>query len=311
MGGCVNTTVSGRTCQAWASTTPHNHGFTSLEENYCRNPDGEPGPWCYTTDSNKRWELCPAPICAPVNGAYGYGYGGAPSGAPSGPPSGAYDSGYGYGAAPSGGAYGGVAPSGSYGGAAPSGDYCGRLLHTCTEAQTSCDLGSSPENCPYGNYCVDMYVGCVGYGGSAPGVSPSGAPAPSMAMAPNGAPSGAPSPSSGYDYGAPGVSPSGAPSGAYGNVCLAQCYDQDLDPQGATYDGCVNTTVSGRTCQAWASTTPHNHGFTSLEENYCRNPDGEPGPWCYTTDSSTRWELCETPICAAGLSTTTWQGQCV
>ena len=32
-------------------------------------------------------------------------------------------------------------------------------------------------------------------------------------------------------------------------------------------------------CQAWASTTPHNHGFTSLEENYCRNPDGEPGPW--------------------------------
>jgi len=194
--GCVNTTVSGRTCQAWASTTPHNHGFTSLEENYCRNPDGEPGPWCYTTDSNKRWELCPAPICAPVNGAYGYGYGGAPSGAPSGPPSGAYDSGYGYGAAPSGGAYGGVAPSGSYGGAAPSGDYCRRLLQTCTEKQTSCDLGSSPENCPYGNYCVDMYVGCVGYGGSAPGVSPSGAPSPSTS----------------YGYDASGVSPSGAPS---------------------------------------------------------------------------------------------------
>merc|ERR550519_2084253 len=215
---------------------------------------------------------------------------------PSGPPSGAYDSGYGYGAAPSGGAYGG---------AAPSGDYCRRLLRTCTEKQTSCDLGSSPENCPYGNYCVDMYVGCVGYGGSAPGVSPSGAPAPSMAMAPNGAPSGAPSPSSGYDYGAPGVSPSGAPSGAYGNVCLAQCYDQDLDPQGATYDGCVNTTVSGRTCQAWASTTPHNHGFTSLEENYCRNPDGEPGPWCYTTDSNKRWELCDAPICAAATTTTT------
>ena len=34
-----------------------------------------------------------------------------------------------------------------------------------------------------------------------------------------------------------------------GDVCLAQCYDQDLDPQGATYDGCVSTTVSGRTCQ--------------------------------------------------------------
>ena len=29
---------------------------------------------CYTTDSNKRWELCPAPICAPVNGKYSYTY---------------------------------------------------------------------------------------------------------------------------------------------------------------------------------------------------------------------------------------------
>merc|ERR1712179_159006 len=133
--GCVSTTVSGRTCQDWASTTPHNHRFTSLENNYCRNPDGEPGPWCYTTDANKRWELCPIPTCAPgaPSGSYGYGgapsgsygYGGAPSGsygygaAPSGSPSGSYG-----GAAPSGG-YGGVAPSGSYGGAAPSGGYGG------------------------------------------------------------------------------------------------------------------------------------------------------------------------------------------
>ena len=34
-----------------------------------------------------------------------------------------------------------------------------------------------------------------------------------------------------------------------GDVCSAQCYDKDLDPKGATYKGCVNTTVSGRTCQ--------------------------------------------------------------
>ena len=31
--------------------------------NYCRNPDGEPGPWCYTTDSSKRWELCDVEQC--------------------------------------------------------------------------------------------------------------------------------------------------------------------------------------------------------------------------------------------------------
>ena len=31
--------------------------------------------------------------------------------------------------------------------------------------------------------------------------------------------------------------------------CLDQCYDKDLDPQGAKYKGCVKTTVTGKTCQ--------------------------------------------------------------
>ena len=31
------------------------------DHNYCRNPDKEPGLWCYTTDKNKRWELCNNP----------------------------------------------------------------------------------------------------------------------------------------------------------------------------------------------------------------------------------------------------------
>jgi hypothetical protein len=31
--------------------------------NYCRNPDGEPRPWCFTTDPNRRWELCDIPRC--------------------------------------------------------------------------------------------------------------------------------------------------------------------------------------------------------------------------------------------------------
>ena len=80
------------------------------------------------------------------------------------------------------------------------------------------------------------------------------------------------------------------------DTCLSQCYDKDLDPQGAKYKGCVKTTVTGRTCQvknisesfpnlifyfcqAWASKTPHSHGHTSLEENHCRNPDGHTGAW--------------------------------
>ena len=33
------------------------------DHNYCRNPDGEPKPWCYTTDPNVRFEFCDVPFC--------------------------------------------------------------------------------------------------------------------------------------------------------------------------------------------------------------------------------------------------------
>lgn len=61
--GKRNITTSGRTCQTWSSDSPHSHSFNNLPENYCRNPDREPSPWCYTTDPNKRWELCSIPDC--------------------------------------------------------------------------------------------------------------------------------------------------------------------------------------------------------------------------------------------------------
>tara|TARA_B100000575_G_scaffold292631_1_gene301576 strand:+ start:5402 stop:6145 length:744 start_codon:yes stop_codon:yes gene_type:complete len=64
--GTQNKTISGRTCQKWTSNYPHKHnrkpgrfrGKGIDNHNYCRNPDGEPTIWCYTTDRNKRWELC-------------------------------------------------------------------------------------------------------------------------------------------------------------------------------------------------------------------------------------------------------------
>ena len=75
------------------------------------------------------------------------------------------------------------------------------------------------------------------------------------------------------------------------------------------------------TCQQWADTSPHDHTYTTPsnwpyvgqpEGNFCRNPGRagwasatrghgkEAGPWCFTTDPNTRWELCsQIPVCAS------------
>jgi len=77
------------------------------------------------------------------------------------------------------------------------------------------------------------------------------------------------------------------------------CVDEN-DVLGKNYTGGQRTTKSGRTCQHWCSTSPHYHRQESpdLEDNFCRNPDNEPGgPWCYTTDPAKRWEYCGVPTC--------------
>ena len=80
---------------------------------------------------------------------------------------------------------------------------------------------------------------------------------------------------------------------------------------GIHYNGRVNVTVSGRSCQHWDSDNPHFHPITSLfrpyleGHNYCRNPEGRgKHPWCYTNDSSVRWEYCNIPHCSSLLTST-------
>ena len=85
------------------------------------------------------------------------------------------------------------------------------------------------------------------------------------------------------------------------------CMNDNID-----YRGSIATTTSGKNCQKWSEQTPHLHTRTPErypnaglgDHNYCRNPDGEDGAWCYTTDENSRWELCEIPSCPMTKATT-------
>ena len=77
-----------------------------------------------------------------------------------------------------------------------------------------------------------------------------------------------------------------------------ECFKQS---DGGDYRGHANMTRSGHPCQMWSQQSPHQHPFSSSSfaieglgaHAFCRNPDGEASPWCYTTASAVRWEMCD------------------
>jgi len=73
---------------------------------------------------------------------------------------------------------------------------------------------------------------------------------------------------------------------------------------GRMYRGTVAMTDTGKTCQAWSSQYPNTHYFDpkdwpedGLTNNYCRNPDSNTRPWCFTTVTNPRWGTCTIPTC--------------
>lgn len=76
--------------------------------------------------------------------------------------------------------------------------------------------------------------------------------------------------------------------------------------RGRFYLGKMNVTKDGLPCQKWDSQEPHTHTappnvFPELKdaENFCRNAGGEERmPWCFTMNSSIRWQHCNIPKCA-------------
>ncbi|XP_052067900.1 plasminogen-like isoform X3 [Mytilus californianus] len=81
-------------------------------------------------------------------------------------------------------------------------------------------------------------------------------------------------------------------------TCYEDCYYR-IDGK-AFYNGTRSITGSGITCQRWESNYPHvpkQWPTGRGNKNYCRNPDEDDRPWCYTTDPDLRWEYCEIELC--------------
>ncbi|XP_005363435.1 plasminogen [Microtus ochrogaster] len=261
--GKISKTMSGLNCQAWDSQSPHAHGYIpakfpskNLKKNYCRNPDGEPRPWCFTTDLNKRWEYCDIPRCTTP------------------PPS-------------SGPTYQCLKGRGENYRGTVSVTVSGKTCQRWSE-QTPHKHNRTPENFPCKNleenYCRnpdgETAPWCYTTDGDLRWEYCEIPSCDSSASLP--------------ELSDSSVLPEQTP-------VVQECYQGN----GQSYRGTSSTTITGKKCQSWASMTPHRHQKTpekfpnaGLEMNYCRNPDADKGPWCYTTDPSVRWEYCNLRRCS-------------
>jgi len=80
-----------------------------------------------------------------------------------------------------------------------------------------------------------------------------------------------------------------------GEVPTPGCGTKNVDCQvgnGAEYRGAATKTVTGFECTSLRN-------FYGLGyHNNCRNPDGEPGVWCFTSNPNKYWELCDVKECS-------------
>ncbi|XP_037532005.1 hepatocyte growth factor activator [Nematolebias whitei] len=102
-------------------------------------------------------------------------------------------------------------------------------------------------------------------------------------------------------------------NGYGGPRCSLQPETECYTGRGTGYRGVVGTTVSGARCLPWSSDLLFDelHVRTVVpsavnglgEHAFCRNPDGDKRPWCYTvSDSAISWEYCDVPSCVMPVS---------
>ncbi|XP_061620538.1 hepatocyte growth factor activator isoform X3 [Phyllopteryx taeniolatus] len=89
----------------------------------------------------------------------------------------------------------------------------------------------------------------------------------------------------------------------------SECYNS----RGMSYRGVASTTASGARCLPWNSDLLYDElhlGTVTAaplrglgEHAYCRNPDGDKMPWCYTVSKGAiSWEYCTVPSCKMAVS---------
>ncbi|KAK2863151.1 hypothetical protein Q5P01_002684 [Channa striata] len=102
-------------------------------------------------------------------------------------------------------------------------------------------------------------------------------------------------------------------NGFSGPYCSFEPEKKCYYSRGTGYRGVVGTTMSGIRCLEWNSDLLHNElhvgtvaapGLKGLGEHaFCRNPDGDKRPWCYTlNDDAISWEYCDIPPCVMAVS---------
>uniref|UniRef100_A0A674PQJ0 Macrophage stimulating 1 n=1 Tax=Takifugu rubripes TaxID=31033 RepID=A0A674PQJ0_TAKRU len=305
--GKVSTTRSGLTCQQWWSKFPHDHSTNGLELNYCRNPDGDRiGPWCYTTDPERRYESCNIPqckdeVCITCNGEE---YRGQVDHTVSNRECQRWDQQH---------PHQHIYQPEKYPDKSLDDNYCRNPDASPVPWCYTTDPQVERENCeirkcskPRSSFTTHCFRGRgEDYRGKV-NETPSGIPCQRWdAQYPH------EHPFYPNTYECKGLEENYCrnPDGSEAPWCftsvpemrtalclqIKRCAD-DIEAEdcyqenGKNYRGTVRKTRKGITCQKWNA---------NLTENYCRNPDGDQhGPWCYTTDPKTEFDYCAIKQCA-------------
>ncbi|KAK5848388.1 hypothetical protein PBY51_006007 [Eleginops maclovinus] len=93
-----------------------------------------------------------------------------------------------------------------------------------------------------------------------------------------------------------------------GPYCSIEPESECYHGKGTAYRGVVDTTLSGARCVPWNSDLLYDElhvGTVATSAHrglgnhaYCRNPDKDKRPWCYTlNDGAISWEYCDVPSC--------------